>query len=97
MIVDPTIALAVSTRAEHQEIDFDATLAEPLDPAAIEFWQEWLEGLCIGVTWGALADQIGVPTTLLCSAMALAGGLLAVRRYRLTAEELELAPSVVRD
>jgi hypothetical protein len=57
MIVDPTIALAVSTRAEHQEIDFDATLAEPLDPAAIEFWQEWLEGLCIGVTWGALADQ----------------------------------------
>jgi predicted MFS family arabinose efflux permease len=55
-------------------------------------------GMAVGsAAWGALADQIGVPTTLLCSAMALAGGLLAVRRYRLTAEELELAPSVVRD
>jgi MFS family permease len=55
-------------------------------------------GMAVGsAAWGALADQIGVPTTLLCSAIALAGGLLAVRRYRLTAEELELAPSVVRD
>ncbi|HKD01309.1 MAG TPA: MFS transporter [Terriglobales bacterium] len=55
-------------------------------------------GMALGsAAWGALADQIGVPTTLLCSAIALAGGLLAVRRYRLTAQELELAPSVVRD
>jgi predicted MFS family arabinose efflux permease len=55
-------------------------------------------GMALGsAAWGALANQIGVPATLLCSAIALAGGLLAVRRYRLTAQQLELTPSVVRD
>jgi len=47
--------------------------------------------------WGAVASRLGVPSALLCSAAALVLGLVAVRRYRLTGEELELAPSVVRD
>jgi len=47
--------------------------------------------------WGAVASRLGVPSALLCSAAALVIGLVAVRRYRLTGEELELAPSVVRD
>jgi MFS family permease len=55
-------------------------------------------GMAVGsAAWGALASRIGVPTTLLCSSIALAGGLIAVRRYRLTSQELQLAPSVVRD
>ena len=47
--------------------------------------------------WGEVASRLGVPRALLCSAAALVIGLVAVRRYRLTAHELELAPSVVRD
>jgi hypothetical protein len=47
--------------------------------------------------WGALATKVGIPTTMLCSAVALILGLLTVRRYRLTVRELEFAPSVVRD
>ena len=55
-------------------------------------------GMALGsAAWGALATKVGVPTTMLCSAAALILGLLTVRRYRLTARELELAPSVVRD
>jgi len=40
---------------------------------------------------------LGVPNALLWSAGALVLGLVAVRRYRLTSYELELAPSVIRD
>jgi len=47
--------------------------------------------------WGAVASRVGVPAALLCSAAALMIGLLAVRRYRLTAHELEFAPAVIRD
>jgi MFS family permease len=47
--------------------------------------------------WGGVASRLGVPMALLCSALALVVGLVAVRRYRLPAHELELAPSVVRD
>jgi len=47
--------------------------------------------------WGAVASWLGVPAALLCSATALVVGLLAVRRYRLTAHELDFAPAVVRD
>jgi predicted MFS family arabinose efflux permease len=47
--------------------------------------------------WGAVASRLGVPAALLCSAAALVVGLLAVRRYRLTAHELEFAPAIVRD
>jgi MFS family permease len=55
-------------------------------------------GMALGsAAWGALASKAGVPTTLLASAIALVLGLFTVRRYRLTARELQLAPSVVRD
>jgi hypothetical protein len=47
--------------------------------------------------WGAVASRLGVPGALLGSAAALVIGLAAVRRYRLTADELDLAPSVVRE
>jgi MFS family permease len=47
--------------------------------------------------WGEVASRLGVPRALQCSAAALVIGLVAVRRYRLTGHELELAPSVVRD
>lgn len=47
--------------------------------------------------WGAVASRLGVPAALLCSATALVVGLLAVRRYRLTAHELDFAPAIVRD
>ncbi|MGA9042199.1 MAG: MFS transporter [Terriglobales bacterium] len=55
-------------------------------------------GMALGsAAWGALATKVGVPATLLYSSIALVAGLLAVRRYRLTARELELSPAVVRD
>jgi MFS family permease len=55
-------------------------------------------GMALGsAAWGALATRVGVPKTLLYSSIALVIGLLAVRRYRLTSEQLGLAPSVVRD
>jgi MFS family permease len=55
-------------------------------------------GMAIGsAAWGALATRVGVPTALLCSAVALVGGLFTVRRHRLAADQLELTPSVVRD
>jgi MFS family permease len=55
-------------------------------------------GMAIGsAAWGALATKIGIPNTMLCSAITLILGLLTVRRYRLTVRELELAPAVVRD
>jgi len=55
-------------------------------------------GMAVGsALWGALANRSGVPTALLWSAVALLAGLVAVRRYRLTSHELELAPVVVRD
>jgi MFS family permease len=55
-------------------------------------------GMAIGsAAWGALATKAGLPTTMLCSAATLILGLLTVRRYRLTARELEFSPAVVRD
>jgi len=55
-------------------------------------------GMAVGsAAWGALATRVGVPITMSCSALALLAGLLTVRRFRLTSQELELAPSVVRD
>ena len=55
-------------------------------------------GMALGSTaWGALASKIGVPTALLVSAIALLAGLSTIRRHRLSARDLELAPSVVRD
>jgi MFS family permease len=55
-------------------------------------------GMAVGsAAWGALAMRVGIPMTLLYSAVALLTGLLTVRRFRLTSQELELAPAVVRD
>ena len=55
-------------------------------------------GMALGsAAWGGLANKVGIPITLICSAGALVLGLFTVRRYPLTSQELELAPSVVRD
>jgi predicted MFS family arabinose efflux permease len=55
-------------------------------------------GMALGSTlWGALASKVGVPTALLCSALALVVGLASIRRHRLSARDVALAPSVVRD
>jgi len=55
-------------------------------------------GMALGsAAWGALATRVGVPAALLCSAVALVGGLFTVRRHRLGSVPLELTPSVVRD
>src|SRR5580692_8948784 len=55
-------------------------------------------GMALGsAAWGALATRVGVPATLLYSAIALVVGLAAVRRYPLTSQELQYAPSLVRD
>jgi MFS family permease len=55
-------------------------------------------GMALGsAAWGALATRIGIPSVLLCSALALMAGLLTVRHHRLTARELQFAPSVLRD
>ncbi len=55
-------------------------------------------GMAIGsALWGAIANRVGVPAALLGSAFAMVAGLLAVRRYRLTSQDLALAPVVVRD
>jgi MFS family permease len=55
-------------------------------------------GMAIGsAVWGALASRVGIPTALLWSAVALVVGLVSVRRYPLTSQELQYAPSVVRD
>ena len=55
-------------------------------------------GMALGsVLWGALASREGVPTALMWSALALLAGLWTVRRHRLSAQQLEMAPVVVRD
>jgi predicted MFS family arabinose efflux permease len=55
-------------------------------------------GMAIGsAAWGGLASRVGVPTALLCAAVALAVGLLTVPGHRLSMEGFELAPVVVRD
>jgi hypothetical protein len=55
-------------------------------------------GMAIGSTmWGALATRVGLPNALLCSALALVAGLATIRKHRLSARHLAMAPSVVRD
>ena len=55
-------------------------------------------GMAIGsALWGAVAARQGVPAALAWSALAMLVGLSTIRRHRLTAAELELAPAVVRD
>jgi len=66
---------------------------------ALSFYLLVLQGgMAIGATlWGALAKTIGVPDALAAAAIALALGVFALRGHRITANELELAPAVVRD
>ena len=55
-------------------------------------------GMAIGSAfWGAVAARQGVPEALAWSALAMVIGLSTIRRHRLTAAELEMAPAVVRD
>ncbi len=55
-------------------------------------------GMAIGsALWGAVAARQGVPAALAWSALAMVIGLSTIRRHRLTAIELEMAPAVVRD
>ena len=55
-------------------------------------------GMAIGSTmWGALATRVGLPNALLGSALALLAGLATIRKHRLSAQHLAMAPSVVRD
>jgi MFS family permease len=55
-------------------------------------------GMAIGsALWGAVASRQGVPQALAWSALAMVVGLSTIRRHRLTAVELEMAPAVVRD
>jgi len=55
-------------------------------------------GMAIGsALWGTIAARQGVPAALAWSALALVVGLFTIRRHRLHAMELELAPAVVRD
>jgi len=41
--------------------------------------------------------RVGVPTALAWSALAMLVGLVSIRRHRLTASELKMAPAVMRD
>lgn len=55
-------------------------------------------GMAIGSgLWGWVAAREGVPAAFAWSAFAMVIGLLTIRRHRLTAAELQMAPAVVRD
>jgi len=55
-------------------------------------------GMALGATlWGAVAKRIGIADALAVAAVVLACGVLALRGHRITANELELTPAVVRD
>jgi len=55
-------------------------------------------GMAIGsALWGALASRLGVPTSLTLASLALVAGMVTIRKHRLNASHLALAPSVVRD
>ena len=55
-------------------------------------------GMALGsALWGAVATWGGVPAALMFASFSLVLGLSTIRRHRLTAQQLDLAPSVVRD
>jgi MFS family permease len=66
---------------------------------ALSFYLLVLQGgMAIGATlWGALAKRIGVPDALGAAAIVLALGVFALRGHRITANELDMTPAVVRD
>lgn len=71
----------------------------PLRARALSAYILVLQGGMSGgsALWGAVASRLGVSTALLCSATALVIGLLAVRRYRLAAHQMEFVPVGVRE
>src|SRR5271157_1183213 len=66
---------------------------------ALSFYLLVLQGgMAVGATlWGALAKRIGIPDALGVAAVVLALGVFALRGHRITANELDLTPAVVRD
>jgi len=66
---------------------------------ALSFYLLVLQGgMAIGATlWGALAKTFGVPDALGAAAVVLALGVFALRGHRITANELDSTPAVVRD
>ena len=55
-------------------------------------------GMAVGATlWGAVAKQIGIANALAVAAVVLACGVMALRGHRITSNELEMTPAVVRD
>ncbi len=55
-------------------------------------------GMAVGsAIWGALATKTSVSDALMFSALALVVGLFAFRRFRITSQDMELTPAVVRD
>jgi len=66
---------------------------------ALSFYLLVLQGgMALGATlWGAVAKSIGITDTLTVAAIVLACGVFALRGHRITANELDLSPAVVRD
>jgi predicted MFS family arabinose efflux permease len=55
-------------------------------------------GMAVGsALWGTIANHEGIPAALLGAALVLVLGLTTIRRHRLSAREVEMAGSVVRD
>ena len=55
-------------------------------------------GMAVGsAIWGELAVRVGVSTALAWSALAMLVGLASIRRHRLMAGELKMAPVLMRD
>jgi predicted MFS family arabinose efflux permease len=55
-------------------------------------------GMAIGsVIWGAFASSVGIPETMLISALALLVGLFMVKNYGLSSIELAFAPPALPD
>jgi MFS family permease len=76
------------------------TMCPPyLRARALSFYLLVLQGgMALGATmWGALAKRMGVPDALAVAAAVLTLGVLALRGHRITANELDLSPAVVRD
>ncbi|HUO26731.1 MAG TPA: MFS transporter [Candidatus Aquilonibacter sp.] len=55
-------------------------------------------GMALGsAVWGELAARQGVPAALAWSALAMVIGLSSMWRHRLTADQLQMPPAIVRD
>lgn len=55
-------------------------------------------GMAVGsAIWGEVATRTNIADAMLFSALALVLGLIAFRRFRITSQDLEFAPAVVRD